>query len=267
MVREGAGGQSPTPGILHLFGPPGAPTGLFQGQPSSVQQPSSIGCGRTDVTLPSGGRRPSLCSVAHRCGNCRHQAISSKPSCPFCELCGLWQEASVKTRENGGPGGAGTTALTSSSPRDLGVCRRWVLPGVGSALFPGRVRFRTRGYTTGRGGEVSMGSPRALAVQSPTQGGCPGQMGVLGCSLLGPGHVGDPVWTRAPPEPAGLHPPARRTMVRAWERLPGSMRPHQVTLGTSPNFYAPWGKNRCAGWPLRWNPTIQSPPNPNPPCC
>lgn len=64
MVREGAGGQSPTPGILHLFGPPGAPTGLFQGQPSSVQQPSSIGCGRTDVTLPSGGRRPSLCSVA-----------------------------------------------------------------------------------------------------------------------------------------------------------------------------------------------------------
>ena len=64
MVREGAGGQPPTPGILHLFGPPGAPTGLFQGEPSSLQQPSRIGCGRTDVTLPSGGRRPSLRSVA-----------------------------------------------------------------------------------------------------------------------------------------------------------------------------------------------------------
>lgn len=31
MVREGAGGQPPTLGILHLFGPPGAPTGLFKG--------------------------------------------------------------------------------------------------------------------------------------------------------------------------------------------------------------------------------------------
>lgn len=61
VVREGAVGHPPAPGILHLSG---APTGLSQRQLSSLQQPSGIGRGRTDVTLPSGGRPPGLCSVA-----------------------------------------------------------------------------------------------------------------------------------------------------------------------------------------------------------
>ena len=63
---------------------------------------------------------------------------------------------------------------------------------MGSALFPGRVRFRTRGYTTGRGGEVSMGSPGALAVHSPTQGGCPGADGGVGLLSAGPRPRGGP---------------------------------------------------------------------------
>lgn len=134
-----------------------------------------------------------------------------------------------------------------------------------SALFPGRVRFRARGYTTGHGGKVSMGSPGALAVHSPTQGGRPGQMLGLGCSLLGPGHVGgpcvDPGSSRAGrPAPACLLDNGEGLGEAAWLHAappsdPGQVPQTSVHLG---------GKQMC--WPAsQVEPHNPEPPNPNSP--
>ena len=110
-----------------------------------------------------------------------------------------------------------------------------------------------------------------LPADLPTPCVCPRQICGRGVFSAGPRLRGGPapVWIRPPLGPAGLHPPAHWTVV-AWKRLRRVRRalfllpswrhvdpPHDPGTPTS---LLPRGMSCCTEWPLRWNPTIQRPP-------